>query len=556
MSQFDKDDVAAMGLLKLDVLAVRLLSAMRQTIDLLPEPIDFHDIPPEDPEVYALLGTTRSIGVFQVESPGQRELLGRLQPDRFGDLVTEISLFRPGPVKADMVGPFVARRTGEEQPPELHPLLEPILRETFGVIVYHEQVMRVIAALTGCDLSYADLVRRELADERTLDERRRWALGRAAERGLAAGEAEAIWKQVASFASFGFCKAHAAAFAVPTYRSAWLKLHHLPQFIAGLLTHDPGMYPRRLILDEARQFGVVVLGPDVEVSMSEYTVERVPDRLEGPPSAGTDLGAAPDGTRWAVRIGLQDVKGMSDTERERLIAGRPYASLADVRRRAGISRPTAEMLCKAGAFDRWSTNRRATMLTVEELWRGRGRASGADQPSFDLHADHVPQLPAPTGADAVRDELEALGLDWSEHVVSFYEPIFEPLGVVRARDLVDRVDGERVRVAGVRVALQSPPVRSGQRVLFLSLDDGTGTSQSNFFASVLDRTAWTVLNAWLVVVEGRVRRQGRRGVTLVAERAWDLTVLWRAWRQGRLAEALDRDGPPLALLDGQADMTP
>ncbi|MDQ3931269.1 MAG: DNA polymerase III subunit alpha, partial [Actinomycetota bacterium] len=278
MTQFDKDDVAALGLLKLDVLAVRLLSAMRHALDLLPKTrgqrIDFHAIPGEDPAVYSLLRSTRSIGVFQVESPGQRELLGRLQPEGFGDLVTEISLFRPGPVKADMIGPYVARRreqggvvadSGRPSRTYTHPLLELALAETFGVIIYHEQVMKVVAALTGCDLSYADVVRRRLADAEQLPALRVWALARARDRGLDDATAEAVWHQVESFASFGFCKAHAAAFAVPTYRSAWLKAHYLPEFVAGLLTHDPGMYPRRLILEDARQFGVAVLAPDINV---------------------------------------------------------------------------------------------------------------------------------------------------------------------------------------------------------------------------------------------------------------------------------------------------
>ncbi|MDP8961094.1 MAG: DNA polymerase III subunit alpha, partial [Actinomycetota bacterium] len=293
MTQFDKDDVAALGLLKLDVLAVRLLSAMRHALDLLPatrgKRIDFHAIPGEDPAVYSLLRSTRSIGVFQVESPGQRELLGRLQPEGFGDLVTEISLFRPGPVKADMIGPYVARRLeqrsrratdgGGQRATYTHPLLTPALAETFGVIIYHEQVMKAVVALTGCGLSYADLVRRRLADAEQLPAVRAWALARARDRGLDVTTAEAVWHQVESFASFGFCKAHAAAFAVPTYRSAWLKAHYLPEFVAGLLTHDPGMYPRRLILDDARQFGIAVLSPDVNLSAVEYTVERIDEDL-------------------------------------------------------------------------------------------------------------------------------------------------------------------------------------------------------------------------------------------------------------------------------------
>ncbi|MFO7959920.1 MAG: DNA polymerase III subunit alpha [Nitriliruptoraceae bacterium] len=296
MSQFDKDDVAALGLLKLDVLGVRILSAMQHCLDLTngselgpgtrePDPglpgrddhgrLSLDHVPTGDEAAYALIRSGHSVGMFQIESPGQRELLGRLQPDRFGDLITEISLFRPGPVKADMVSPYVARRHGQEPTTYAHPSLTSVLAETYGVIVYHEQVMGVLAALTGCDLAYADLLRRQLADERRRPTIRAWVLARAADRGVSRTDAEQVWDQLASFASFGFCKAHAAAFAVPTERSAFLKAHVFPEFMAGLLTHDPGMYPRRMILDECRLFGVAVLPPDVNRAHLDYSVEVV-----------------------------------------------------------------------------------------------------------------------------------------------------------------------------------------------------------------------------------------------------------------------------------------
>ncbi len=442
MSQFDKDDVAALGMLKLDVLSVRMLSAMRHALDLIPhsrgEPFHVDDIPDGDEATYDLIRSARSIGMFQIESPGQQELLGRLQPDHFGDLITEISLFRPGPVKADMVSPFVARRHGVEPTVYAHPSLEPILGETHGVVVYHEQVMGVLCALTGCDMSYADLLRRQLGDDLKAPGMKAWALARAVDRGFRREDAEAIWKQVASFASFGFCKAHAAAFAVPTYRSAYLKAHFLPEFMAGLLTHDPGMYPRRLILDECRTFGVAVLPPDLNRSEASYTVEVVDrglaDHLLGihgkqpgaplppgwtwsdqravvrlgrglanlpgaaapgagstpvPPS-GFDAGDAGNGYRFAVRVGLQDVKGVTADELASLTEHRPFTSLDDVRLRAHLSRPTAERLAQVGAFDHIGglgrrdgpASRRALRLGVEELWRkAPGKGQGASRPA-------------------------------------------------------------------------------------------------------------------------------------------------------------------------------
>jgi error-prone DNA polymerase len=654
MSQFDKDDVAALGLLKLDVLGVRMLSAMSHCLQLVngglvvgsegeveggavgagaagvvstapTRPADptlpgrdaggrlaVDAIPGDDAATYELIRSTHSVGIFQIESPGQRELLGRLQPDRFGDLVTEISLFRPGPVKADMVTPFVARRHGEQETTYLHPSLEPVLAQTHGVIVYHEQVMGVIAALTGCDLAYADLVRRQLSDDRKVPALRGWVLARARDRGLTREDAERVWDQLASFASFGFCKAHAAAFAVPTYRSAFLKAHVFPEFAAGLLTHDPGMYPRRMILDECRLFGVAVLPPDVNRSVGPYTVEvvdrgmadhllgltpavravqrgevptkllppgwrweeevpegRVPtprrgvppraSRAERPtPPSGFDAGEAGDGYRYAVRIGLQDLKGITDEEVAGLLTGRPFTTLTDLRERGGLSRPTAETLAEVGALDQLAgvgrkggpASRRALRLGVEELWRdrrGRGarrKGAHAEQAALDLHADHTPVLPVDGDADRVRAELANTGMDLTRHVVSFYEPLLDVLGVTRACDLPSVPTQTTVRVAGVKVAIQSPAQRSGQRVLFLSLDDRTGTTQTTYFERHLDDCAWTVLHAWLLVAEGRLTRRGRMGATVTGTRAWDLSRLWRAWQEGWLDAALDERGTP------------
>jgi error-prone DNA polymerase len=640
MSPFDKDDVAALGLLKLDVLGVRMLSAMRHCLDLvngtyasgdqaptggeaLPatRPADpalpgrdgagrlaVDAIPDDDPATYELIRTAESVGIFQIESPGQRELLGRLQPERLGDLITEISLFRPGPVKADMVTPYVARRHGEEETVYAHPALEPVLAQTHGVIVYHEQVMGVISALTGCDMAYADLLRRQLGDRTKAPAIRGWLLARARDRGMSVQDAERVWEQLASFASFGFCKAHAAAFAVPTYRSAFLKAHVLPELLAGLLTHDPGMYPRRLLLDEGRRFGVAVLPCDVDRSERAYTVEVVDrglaehllglrDALQAAararqvgrpvdagtapglppgwrwpsadgdgsagslpvapvPPGGVDAGDAGDGYRYAVRIGLQAVSGITEEEIAALRRGRPFTSLADLRERGGLSRPTVEALTDAGALDRLAgvgrrggpRDRRALRLGVEELWRGRVRRRGtgprAEQSMLDLHADHEPQLPADSEATRVRAELAATGLDVSRHVASFYEPLLEVLGVVRACDLERCENQARVRVAGVKVAVQSPAQRSGQRVMFLSLDDRTGQTQTTYFERSLEDCAWTVLHAWLLVAEGRVSRRGARGATVVGHRAWDLSRLWRAWQEGWLAEALAERGTP------------
>lgn len=315
LAQFDKDDVDALGLVKLDVLGVRMQSMIAHAVAEIArtESHDGGDVPcahapgPSDSRsdqvTYDLIRSTHTLGCFQIESPGQRELLGKLVPGEFADLVVDISLFRPGPVKADMVGPFVDRRHGVEAEEYASPLLAPILGETHGVIVFHEQVIRTIAVLGGVDEAEADAIRRRLGDPGDPDTIAvgRWLCERAVALGLGAAEAEAVWAQVASFASFGFCKAHAAAFAVPTYLSAWLKAHHPAAFLAGVLTHDPGMYPRRVFVHEAARFGVEVLPVDVNAS-------DVDDRVEAVPEGGRESGeedhepGSSGGSMWNVNM--------------------------------------------------------------------------------------------------------------------------------------------------------------------------------------------------------------------------------------------------------------
>ncbi|MGZ8571633.1 MAG: DNA polymerase III subunit alpha, partial [Actinomycetota bacterium] len=344
MAQADKDDVELLGYLKLDILGVRMLSSMRHALHEIArttgEKVDLDRIALDDGPTFELIRDSDTLGCFQIESPGQRELLQKLQPDRWEDLVVDISLFRPGPVKSDMIRPYIARRTGRERPVYIHPDLRPALRETFGVIVYHEQVMRTLAALAGYDLTYADHIRRNLHDEEQLPRFRAAFLERAVGRGVDREAAERTWDAVAQFASFGFCKAHAAAFAVPTYRSAWLKAHYPAQFLAGILTHDPGMYPRRLLLDDARRHGTPILPLDVNRSEPEYVVE--------------EASHPPGPARFGIRLALQDVHGISEGEIRSILtarAERPFRDVGDFLRRTTVARPVVEALAHAGAFD-------------------------------------------------------------------------------------------------------------------------------------------------------------------------------------------------------------
>ncbi|MGZ4149973.1 MAG: DNA polymerase III subunit alpha, partial [Actinomycetota bacterium] len=337
MIQADKDDVELLGYLKLDILGVRMLSSMRHAIDEIArttgEKVDLEQIPLDDEPTFELIRASDTLGCFQIESPGQRELLQKLQPTRWEDLIVDISLFRPGPVKSDMIRPYLRRRQRMEPPVYAHPDLRPGLAETHGVIVYHEQVMRTLTALAGYDLTYADHVRRHLDREDLLPGFRADFLHRAIARGVDPAAAEQTWDDVAQFASFGFCKAHAAAFAVPTYQSAWLKAHYPAHLVAGLLTHDPGMYPRRLIVQDARHHGIPILPLDVNLSEPDYVVEELEPGVFG------------------VRLALADVHGISDVEIRSILQGRaerPFRDVGDFLRRTVVSRPVTEALAHVG----------------------------------------------------------------------------------------------------------------------------------------------------------------------------------------------------------------
>ena len=716
MSQFDKDDVEELGLLKLDVLGIRMQSSMAYALEEIArvdgpdvakagghesnapflDPasgrIDLDAVPHDDEATFRLIQSTHTLGMFQIESPGQRELVGKFAPESFGDLIIDISLFRPGPVKSDMVTPFLRARQGWDDAQYLHPSLEPALRETCGVVVFHEQVLKMVAVVAGCTLAEADEVRRALGSPAGQIEVEAWLRPRMRERGYDTPTADRIWDVLKAFASFGFCKAHAAAFALPTYHSAWLKAHHPAAFLAGVLTHDPGMYPKRLILDDARNFGIAVLPLDVNASDATYRVEKVawwdeppprildqvdaapPDQPADPPDQPADppdqpAGRAadqlpepltprprpeaglPDARPYGIRLALADVKGISDAEVSRIMAGRPYHTLADFWYRAQVSRPVVERLVVAGAFDtlygigarlpvrrRGRVTRRDLLLQVGELdrWtrsvaRGRPLPRGRQAPRAmldlplptgdtrgDVRGDlsgepardgrpgfgggdgrgadargagvaHVgagvahikerdavrlaaarqsqapraaadPQdlpvqlaldlgdapdetissgLPEMTGAELVRAELEVLGLDASRHVLDFYTPLLDALGVTRARDVLGRRSRAELLVAGVKVATQTPPIRSGRRVVFLTLDDATGPVDATFFEDVQGPYAATVFHSWLLVVRGVLRRTGPRGVSLRATGAWELPVLWDTWTGGGLAAVRD-----------------
>ncbi|MFD9334885.1 DNA polymerase III subunit alpha [Streptomyces sp. NPDC060028] len=517
MSQFDKDDVEELGLLKLDVLGVRMQSAMAHAVAELRrttgEELDLDDpaqVPPGDEATYELIRSAETLGCFQIESPGQRDLVGRLQPATFHDLVVDISLFRPGPVAADMVRPFIEARHGRAPVRFPHPDLADALRETYGVVVFHEQIIEIVHTMTGCGRDEADRVRRGLSEPESQGRIKVWFAATAAGRGYPAEVIARTWEIVEAFGSYGFCKAHAVAFAVPTYQSAWLKAHHPAAFYAGLLTHDPGMYPKRLLLADARRRGVPVLPLDVNRSAVAHRIELV------------------SGKGWGLRLALSDVHGIGEAEAARIEDGQPYASLRDFWDRAHPGRPVAERLAQVGALDSFGDNRRDLLLHLAEL-HGASRAPAA-RGSSQLPLDGglstaAIGLPDLNEAERLSAELGVLGMDASRHLMGDHQAFLAELGVVPAHRLREVEHGRTVLVAGAKAATQTPPIRSGKRVIFTTLDDGSGLVDLAFFDDSHDACAHTVFHSFLLLVRGVVQRRGPQSLSVVGAAAWNLSEL-------------------------------
>ena len=547
MMQFDKDDVEDIGLLKLDVLGVRMQSAISYAISEIERvegtKLDIDTIPLNDKNTFDLIKSTRTLGVFQIESPGQRELIGKFSPKSFTDLVIDISLFRPGPVKSDMISPFLGVRHGLSPIPKIHEDLDEILSETEGVVVFHEQVIKIISKLTGVTLAVADEKRRELGDlegqQRVCD----WFFPAAMANGYEISVVTKVWEVLRAFASFGFCKAHAAAFALPTYQSAWLKSHYTAHFLSGVLTHDPGMYPKRVILDDARQWGIKIFPIDVNKSKRNYQVEltnmaaRAPYQAPNLNSTGEPL-ELPDARGYGIRVGFSDLSGIDEKEILSIVENQPYLDLADFINRSGSSRPTVENLVKVGAFDllhnldKSNLNRRDLLLHVQDIYKLGVQMKLSGQQTFELSPPELKPsgLPDLTLNEIVRNEVDLLGLDITSHLLEFYGDFLNSIGAIRSCDLIKKRSGSSVLVAGVKVALQTPPVRSGRRVMFLTIDDGYGCNDITFFEDTQKEHASLLRNSWIFLIRGELRRTGPRGISIRGTAAWELADSYNNWR--------------------------
>ena len=453
--QWDKEDCADLGIVKVDLLGLGMMSALQDSLALLEEqgaPLDLAHLPPDDPKVYGMLQAADTVGVFQVESRAQMATLPRLKPDHFYDLVVQVAIIRPGPIVGKMVHPFLRRRAGREPVTYAHPLLEPILRRTLGVPLFQEQLLRMAMAVAGFTGGEAEELRRAMGFKRSqqrmaeIETKLRDGMAR---RGITGQVADDVVRSITSFALYGFPESHAASFALIAYASAYLKAHHPAVFACTLLNNQPmGFYQPLTLVKDAQRHGVRFR--PVDATRSDWAC-----RLE----------------EGEVRLGLGYVRGLRRAAGERLVAERqraPFASLDDLVRRAGLERDEQRGLAEVGALNAFGLTRRSALWQVERA----GRPAG---PLFEgREADEAGESPLPemTALERVESDVLGTGLTVGAHPLALAREELQARGVLRAALVPLQPEGTLVRVAGAVICRQRPGTAHG--FLFLTLEDETG----------------------------------------------------------------------------------
>src|SRR6266545_1395864 len=496
--QWDKDALEEAGLIKIDILGLRMLSAISEAVTLIGQTSgslpDLDRLTFDDPKVYEMIARADTIGVFQVESRAQAQVLPRLRPRCFHDLIVAISLIRPGPLQGDMVHPYLRRRQGVEKVVYAHPLLRPALEETLGVILFQEQVLKVARDLAGFTPGQGEQLRRALGSKNatTAIERLREAFLRGAEaKGVLLGVATAVFEQLRAFGSYSFPKSHAAAFAVIVYQSAWLKRYHTAALFCALLNNQPmGFWPPSVLMGDARRHGLAILPLDIEHSAARCALK-----------AG------------GIRLGLSYINGLGAAPIERILAARPFAGLADLCRRTRLPRAHVERLIAAGALDGWGERRQL-------LWELGTLRYAADE--LDLPIPHrMPDLPPQSRAEAFADEMAALGLSPSDHVMSFYRTWLDGERIHSSMTLETCDDGQRVRAAGLCVVHQAPPTAKGFH--FLTLEDEWGMINVIVSPGLVMRDGNHLHGGRVLLVEGVAQREAEV-INIIAQRVASLGV--------------------------------
>jgi len=487
--QWDKDDLEALGLLKVDVLALGMLSAIRRGLEMAGTKIE--EVPPEDPAVYAMIQKADTIGVFQIESRAQMSMLPRLKPANYYDLVIEVAIVRPGPIQGGMVHPYLRRRRGLEAVVYPSSQVKKVLERTLGVPIFQEQVMELAMVAAGFTPGEADQLRRSMAAWR-----RSGSLDRFEEKlkrgmranGYSAEFAESIYRQILGFGEYGFPESHSASFALLVYVSSWLKLHHPAAFCAALLNSQPmGFYAPAQLVQDARRHGVEVRPPDVNASDWDCTLE-----------AG------------ALRLGLRMVSGLSEAEGRRLAQTRPFESIHEL----SLNKKDLRCLASAGALQSLAGHRRLAHWAAA----GAARRAPLDAPA----AERAPQLAAPREGEDIVADYASLGLTLGRHPLALIRSHLEKRRVVTAKNMNALPHGTAARTAGLVTCRQRPDTASG--VIFVTLEDETGNVNVVVWRRLSERQKTELLGARLLAVHGVIERDGDV-VHLVARRLLDYSVL-------------------------------
>ncbi len=506
--EWDKDDCAALGIVKVDLLGLGMMALLQDAIEMIGQRgghVDLAHLPPDDPQVYSTLQKADTIGVFQVESRAQMATLPRLKPERFYDLVVQVAIIRPGPIVGDMVHPYLRRRAGREPVTVPHPALEPILARTLGVPLFQEQLLRMAMATAGFSGGEAEELRRALGFKRSrrameeIDTKLRAGMAR---QGITGDTADAIVRSIKAFALYGFPESHSASFALIAYASAYLKVHHPAAFYAALLNNQPmGFYHPATIVRDAARHGQAIRPADVNFSGWLCAIE-------------------PDGT---VRLGLRYARGLREEAGRRIEEERkhrPFVSVADLVRRAALRQDELVQLARGGALGSLEPQRRAALWEAERATRPRG-------PLYEAIPD--PPEPSPlrpmTAAESLAADYEGTGLSLDPHPMELQRARLARLGVARAADLAGLKNGAWVRIAGAVVVRQRPGTAKG--FVFLNLEDETGLANVIVRPALFHRYRLILVNEPFLFVAGTLQHE-------------DGVISVRAERLAPLADALAR----------------
>ncbi|MEK1929093.1 MAG: error-prone DNA polymerase, partial [Pararhizobium sp.] len=538
MVEWDKDDLDTLGILKIDILALGMLTCLRRAFDLLQSHYDrqvtlggFGDM--TDKAVYAMICRADTIGVFQVESRAQMSMLPRLRPERFYDLVVEVAIVRPGPIQGNMVHPYLKRREDQRNNRPIDyqkPELKAVLERTLGVPLFQEQAMQIAITAAGFPPAKADRLRRSMATFKRsgqVNTFKKDMIDGMVGNGYPRDFAERCFSQIEGFGEYGFPESHAASFALLVYASSWVKAYYPDVFCAALLNSQPmGFYAPAQLVRDAREHGVEMRPVDVNHSKRDCLLEATAFDRDAIDQRHVSMRPIIR-TKKAVRLGFRQVKGLSEQDMEGLVnnRGQGYTSVRDLWLRSGLQKSDIERLADADAFRSIGLSRREALWAVRAL---EPKSAAEKLPLFDradradLQVEPETRLPEMLPGEQVIEDYRYLSLSLKAHPVSFLRDELTKKGILKNRDLLTVRNGQRVTIAGLVLVRQRPGSAKG--VIFMTLEDETGVANAIVWNKVFDRCRSVVMGARLVKIRGKL--QSESGVIhVVVDHIEDLTSM-------------------------------